>query len=404
MKSHPLTILRLLAIGFIFACTAAAWFTLGSALLVRTAASDGALGRAVGQAWGRPLNQPHPRAWYASPTGEKGRRMLAPEASEVSVRLDYDPKQKGLLWYRTYWVQFSGSYRITNPAPIAQTIYAVFELPGRDTSYYDVSFQLGGGNASPAVPRDGVLTEAVVVPAGGSVPLTVAYRARGVDGWTYQFGGAGRIRNFRLEMTTNFREVDFPTASPTSRKATQAGGLALEWNYADIIGAQPISMPMPKVLNAGPVAARISFFAPVSLLFFFAVLLILGAVRGAGLHPMNYFFLAAGCFAFQLLFAYLVDVLPVHASFLIAAAVSLGLVSGYIHAVAGRALSAIALPAQFAYMVLFSYSFFFDGMSGLTITIGAIATLAILMLATARTDWSEKFSRRPRPAAPAAMT
>ena len=30
---------------------------------------------------------------------------------------------------------------------------------------------------------------------------------------------------------------------------------------------------MPNVLNAGPVAARISFFAPVSLLFFFAVLL-----------------------------------------------------------------------------------------------------------------------------------
>jgi len=53
--------------------------------------------------------------------------------------------------------------------------------------------------------------------------------------------------------------------------------------------------------------------------------------------------------------------------------------------------------------VLFSYSFFFDGMSGLTITIGAILTLAILMLASARVDWSEKFRRKPRAAAPPAV-
>ena len=38
---------------------------------------------------------------------------------------------------------------------------------------------------------------------------------------------------------------------------------------------------MPKVLNAGPVASRIAFFAPVSLLFFFAVMIILGMRRVA---------------------------------------------------------------------------------------------------------------------------
>ncbi|MCK9588312.1 MAG: hypothetical protein M0Q93_02985, partial [Terrimicrobiaceae bacterium] len=53
--------------------------------------------------------------------------------------------------------------------------------------------------------------------------------------------------------------------------------------------------------------------------------------------------------------------------------------------------------SQFAYMVLFSYSFFFDGLTGLTITIGAIITLGILMVTTAKVNWSEKFSRRPLP-------
>jgi hypothetical protein len=244
---------------------------------------------------------------------------------------------------------------------------------------------------------NGCLTQAISIPAGQSVPLQVAYRTRGCDDWRYDFGAAARIRDFQLAMTTNFTEIDFPagTSSPSQRVRT-ATGWNLSWHYGDVISPHSLGVAMPGVLNAGPVAARISFFAPVSLVFFFAVLLILGAVRGVNLHPMNYFFLAAGCFAFQLLFAYLVDLLPVHASFAIAAAVSLVLVSGYLHLVGGRRLSLVALPAQFAYMVLFSYSFFFEGLSGLTIAVGAVVTLAILMVASARVDWAGTFRRRPR--------
>ncbi|MEI6349882.1 MAG: inner membrane CreD family protein [Verrucomicrobiota bacterium] len=150
---------------------------------------------------------------------------------------------------------------------------------------------------------------------------------------------------------------------------------------------------MPGVLNPGPVASRIAFFAPVSLIFFFAVLLIMATVWQVNLHPMNYFFLAAGLFAFHLLFAYLVDLIPLTAAFVVAALVSMVLVSGYLFIAAGKAFARLAASAQFAYLVLFSYSFFFDGLTGLTITLGAIITLAILMVTTARVDWSEKFTR-----------
>src|SRR5439155_7270501 len=94
------------------------------------------------------------------------------------------------------------------------------------------------------------------------------------------------------------------------------------------------------------------------------------------------------------LFAYLVDLVPLQFAFFLAAAVSLVLVSGYLLLAAGRDLARLAAVAQFAYMVLFSYSFFFDGLTGLTITIGAIITLALLMATTARVDWAEKFAAR----------
>ena len=47
--------------------------------------------------------------------------------------------------------------------------------------------------------------------------------------------------------------------------------------------------------------------------------------------------------------------------------------------------------SQFIFLVLFSYSFFFKGFTGLSVTIGAIATLAVLMQLTGKINWSEKF-------------
>ena len=256
------------------------------------------------------------------------------------------------------------------------------------------------GSASGPAPAacEGSILRAVLVPAGKSVPLHVSYRTRGTASWRYEFPDPRRIAGFRLAMHTNFQDINFPlgTGSP-SQRAAHDGGWDLIWDYPDVLSAPNIGMDMPKLLNAGPVASRIAFFAPVSLLFFVAVLLIIGGIKRIPLHPMHIFFVSAGFFSFQLLFAYLVDLLPLYPSFGIAALVSVALVCGYLKAVGGRALLQIALPAQLAYMVLFSASFFFDGLTGITIATGAVATLALLMFLTAKLDWKTVFVTNPNP-------
>jgi hypothetical protein len=383
---------RIAAVAVITLCTAVAWFLLGSALTMRTHESTEQTFTDVSDVWGPALEQKHPGAFYLSPTGARGKVMLQPSKTKATVRLNYDPKKRGLLWHRTYGVTFSADYEFANTTPVAQTLYVQFPLPSEKASYHGFSFTLGDATPRQSAPSKGIITEAVVVPPKSSVPLKVTYETRGMDTWRYVFTDASRVTNFELAMTTDFDEINFPrgTGSPTSRDETVH---IYTWSYPDVLSAPDIGMDMPKVLNAGPVAARISFFAPVSLVFFFTVLLIVGMVRGVNLHPMNYFMLAAGCFAFQLLFAYLVDLVQIHVSFAIAATVSLVLVCSYVRAVGGRIMFWVAVPAQFAYMVLFSYSFFFDGLTGLTITIGAIITLSLLMLLTAKVNWSEKFGR-----------
>lgn len=399
-----MTTRRLIALVFIFFATAAGWFLLGGTLSHRSTDRSGTLGGAVHQGWGPPLEQLHPQTWYLTPGAARPEVTLPPASSSVTVDVRYEPKKKGLMWHRTYSVFFSAEYQVINPSPVTQTIYVRFQLPSPDVSYRNFSLQLGDAPPSERTPRDGILVEAVSLPAGGRAPLRIVYETRGSDSWRYQFGGNSRIRNFALRLTTDFSEIDFPagTASPTSRTPAN-GGWQFLWEYPDVLAPGGIGLDMPSVLNAGPVAARITFFAPVGLLFFFTVVMLIGTVKDAPLHPMNYFFLAAGFFAFQLLFAYLVDLLPLFVSFAIASGVSLGLVGGYTHAVTRGRLTLPVVAAQFAFMVLFSASFFLEGLTGLTITLGAITTLALLMRVTARVDWTAKFSPA-RPAVPPPIT
>jgi inner membrane protein CreD len=396
MKNSNYSFKKLLAVGFIIICTSVGWAFLGAALVFRTGQAAATLNDAVQAGWGAPLTQMHPYAWYESPTGKDGRKAINPDSSQVTVHLNSNPKQKGLLWFRTYNVDFAGVYEIANPTPIEQMIYVAFHLPHNAGGCYDVSFALGDRTELVNPTDNGVLSDAVIVPPGKSRTLKVAFKTRGLDQWSYDFRDRNRIHNFVLTMSTDFREINFPqgTGSPTQTTQTDTGW-QLQWSYPDVIGAQAIGMSMPDVLNPGPVAERISFYAPVSLLFFATVLLVVAMARNTPFHPMNFFFISAGFFSFHLLFAYFVDVLPLHASFLIAAGVSLLLVSGYIHGFAGRALSLWAIGAQIAYMVLFSYSFFIEGYSGLTIAIGSVLTLAFLMVKTAKIDWSQKFGRHP---------
>lgn len=399
-----MTTKRLFAIAFIYLCTAIAWWILGGALDQRSQQASASAAGGVAGAWGPPLMQTQPTAWYQSPGSPGGRALIRPASSGVDVELKWEPRRKGLVWFRTYGLSFEGTYEFANPTPIPQTVYVQFQLPSGEASYNSFSYSLEGKPTTSNVSGGQPIMEAVLLGPGQAAKLQVGYRTRGLDSWSYSFGEDTRVQKFHLAMSTDFEEIDFPagTSSPTER-VRDGSGWKLLWNYQDEIGARGIGMGMPNVLNPGPTASRITFFAPVSLLFFFAVLIVLCMVQRVDLHPMNFFFLGAGCFAFQLLFAYLVDLVSIGVAFSLGAAVSLILVSGYLLLAFGRRFATLAAAAQFTYMVLFSYSFFFDGLTGLTITIGAILTLALLMISTARIKWSERFAGNIPPKIPAGV-
>jgi inner membrane protein involved in colicin E2 resistance len=402
---------RIAAISFIFVCTAIAWAILGGTIFSRTYSSDSRLEGRVAAIWGSQQVQTTPTAALRVGTvqteqvwenGKPIRREvtgsstvpLPLESSRVNVGLNLDYRQKGLLWYSTYGVDFAGQYTFRNSSGKDGPIEFQLKFPAAQAIYDDLTVLVDGQAVPIATGSDGASATATVA-AGKLVVLTFGYRSRGLRDWLYKFGNeVSQVRDFTLNMKTNFRDIDFPqdTLSPTE-KHVSGPGWELAWKYKNLLSGLQIGMTMPEKLQPGPLAGQISFFAPVSLFFFFFLMFILTTMRGIELHPMNYFFLATAFFAFHLLLAYLVDHISIHAAFVICSAVSIFLVISYLRLVVGMRFAAVeAGTAQFIYLVLFSYAFFFKGFTGLAITIGSIVTLFVVMQMTGRIKWAEKFA------------
>ena len=417
-----MTIKRLIAILFIFAAVAISWFTLGASVVHRSERSGSELTQHVSQLWGGRHAQAAPTAWYwrsqyvtrqveeHDARGNPVVREIEEEvlekvpvplsSSDIDVGLELEHRRKGLLWHDTYTVNFTGEYSVRLPDDATSPLEIHFAFPSPQAIYDGFIFLVDGkSTASISDLSQGATARAAASP-GQEVPFTIQYVSRGLDRWSYLFAseGVAQIRDFALSLDSDFSDIDFiPGSLSPSTKNLGEGGWALEWNFASLVSGQNIGVDLPNKLNPGPLTARITFFAPVSLLFFFTVLVMLGALGHLDLHPMHYFFLAAAFFAFHLLLAYLVDHLSINVAFVLSAAVSIGLVVSYLRLVCGlRRAVRYAGVAQLVFLVLFSYAFFFEGYTGLAVTLGSVLTLFVLMQLTGRVNWDSVFTNQQR--------
>jgi len=377
----------------IFVTASVAWLVLGQTISARTALSKRTLGSDVDRMFGPRLVQQAPV--LAFPAAGEAAEERPPDESRIEVSFDHENRYRGLIWFSVYRVVFDATYTFRSAGPESGTFRMT--LPG-EANVDDLRVEVGGEAVS-------VATTDLRVPVspGPDAPavVRVRYVTSGQESWAYvPRAEGGGLKSFDLRVRTNFDDVDYPAngLSPTTRAGPRSDGLPgveAAWSYAQMLPARnhSIGIVMPSMTDSGTLSARISTFAPVSLLFFFVVLVVIQVLKGWRLHPLNYVLVAAGFFAFHVLLAYLVDHLPIHASFWIAAAVSVLLVVSYLRLVLGaKAAILVAGGAQLVYLVFFSYAFFWHGWTGLTVVIGAVVTLFVIMQLTGRVDWEEKLA------------
>jgi hypothetical protein len=401
---------RIAPIFVIYLCTAATWIALGTTVDNRTREFDQKLRGAVGELWGTKQKQEAPTALARAVSKEKQQKQKTPveckadgpgvpvslQASNLAVDLSLEPRQKGLLWYSTYRVKFGGRYEITNPTEAPKCTSFEFKFPSEKAIYDNVRFLVGGKQITDLPIHKGKLTRALLLAPGQTEIVEVGYVTSGMDEWWYDFGSSvNQVKNFSLNMNTDFDRIDFPeNGISATKKEKTVKGWKLQWAYTNLLSSVKIGMVMPHKLNPGPWVSQVSYAAPISLFLFFFLLFVITTVRQIRIHPMNYFFIGAAFFSFHLLLAYLVDHISVHASFIIASVVSVALVISYMRLVVGPRFAFLQVGiSQLVFLVLFSYSFFFKGYTGLAITVLCIATLFIIMQITGRLDWDAVFRK-----------
>ncbi|MGZ5957922.1 MAG: hypothetical protein ACXWLI_05855, partial [Myxococcaceae bacterium] len=345
---------RYVVLGVVWAGCTVAWMLLGATLLVRSGETSSTLVNEVHQLWGPPLDQSAPGAQYTEQRTREERRTLydangRPYDSPVTrvedvsfplplvstharVSLALEHRQKGLLWFPTYAADFEGRYVVLNDTAVKRTVTMSFPLPARG-AIYD-GFEVLDEKTQPiAAEVDGGAAHwLATLEPGARHTFLVRYRTRGTSSWTYRPATAGSsvIRDFSLELSSNARGIDFsPGSISPSLAASNGHGWRGAWEFKSLVGSAPISLELPQKTNPGPLAARITFFAPVALLFYFFVVGLLAEGRGHRLHPFSWFLIGCAFFADHLLFAYLADHVPLWVALTLSSAVSILLAVSY---------------------------------------------------------------------------
>jgi hypothetical protein len=406
--------LRLFAIAAVFVVASIAWLVLGGVMSTRSSAQTYDLRNKVEGLWGQRQAQAAPTLtfeWTRATTKEVVRTetwngaerkvteqvpvletqtLDMPVAStRVDVDLHLDQRLKGLVWYSLYDVGFRGAWSYVHREKEAGKLRVHFRFPDPQGMYDAFTFVIDGAPQD-LRPNNGVVETSVPVSPGQRMEISVAYKSRGLDEWSYVPNtGVASLRDFRLAMTTDFADIDFPASTMSPSQREHAGsGYNLVWRFDQVVTGHPIGMAMPTKVQPGQLAAALSFSAPISLGFFFLLLLVLGRLRGLDLHPINYLFIAAAFFAFHLLFAYSVDHLHLVPAFILSSATSVLLVVSYLRLVVSPRFAFVeAAAAQLVYLIGFSLAHFWEGFTGLAVTILSILTLFLLMQLTGKIRW-----------------
>jgi hypothetical protein len=319
----------LAGILFAFFLCAIAWLILGGVMNPRSQESARALAPSVDGLWGSTNVQRAPRLdlrWRTqhevSSTAVQGgqtieqtamkteehSRSTVPDSNDVVVALRLDQRRKGLNWCSLYDVDFDGRWTYGHPADEPDGLIAFSRPFPSDAALFDnFHFYVDGQDrAGGFVPgEEGEISAEVPIEAGNSIDFRVTYTSRGRDRWSYLPGdGITRMEDFSLTLRTDLDDFDFPGQSRApSHEQPSEGGWSLRWEFHRIITGHHIGLLLPQRIQPGPLAAAMSFSAPISLGFFFLVIFVLATHRGLDIHPVNYALLGAAFFAFHLLFA-----------------------------------------------------------------------------------------------------
>lgn len=313
---------------------------------------------------------------------------------DVTVQINSNIRQKGLLKFAGYDIEFKGKFKIKNTFNVRKKLHFDFPLPSNagNISDFEVRIDNNENNVDKNL-ADGFQWIGLMAP-GQSKWIEIQYKAKGTGIFRYELGrNKLEIKNFHFTANTNYDEYLIPNRAmvPTG-SATEENNLRIQWESKNLITGQDIALKFQVKGNYGETAYRLFYYSPLALALFTMLILVFSVAKEINLHPMHYLFLMTGFFIFYLLSSYLITYIPVFWGIITSVAVSTGIMVYYAHMLKKEIIFLQSvLMGSIIFQWIFSIAFFFPAHTGFTITIASIISFIILMKQTASVDWDKKW-------------
>ncbi|KKK76174.1 hypothetical protein LCGC14_2866320, partial [marine sediment metagenome] len=253
--------LRFIAVAMVFAAVSVGWLVLGGVTFERTRTLDRSLSGKMRNMWGPKVLAQGAPYWTDNAAADRSDAgTVVPVASVVTADFEHESRYKGLLWYSTFTVDFSGRYTVP-PAdgPGAKGFFR-FDVPAGSTPM-DLAVTVDG--VAVELPYAQRVSGRLVVPLARDAAsvVSVAFKTKGQLYWLYYPGDAaltgdsdrngdedqaptisnasgatGELRDFTLTVTTDFKDINYPdgSRSPTKMAVDTDAGKAATWRFDSI--------------------------------------------------------------------------------------------------------------------------------------------------------------------------
>ncbi|MDX1957994.1 MAG: hypothetical protein SFU98_05445 [Leptospiraceae bacterium] len=402
-------ILKYLMILFIWLFFSAASIMIGLRIDSRHNDSYSRGMKSVNEIWGGSIVQDPPTLTYAgkvteeyqnTTTGEFKERVksvdegLAFESQKIFIKIHKNIRQKGLLSFPGYNLDFVGTYKIKNIRNKVSNVKFYLALPLYAGNITDISIEMDGKpykgdtNLANGVDWSGLMN------ADEEHEIKITYKAQGTGSFSYSLAATKlEIKELLVQVETDFTHYTVPDLAMVPSTIDSDSKLTkLNWNTKNLITGQNISLSFEIPGNYGKVASKLYFYSPLALLLFVGMIVLFTVAKQTHLHPMQYLFLIASFTIFYLLGSYLISYMSIILGILTSLIISTGIMLYYAKLInKGNFLIGLIGASALIFQWFFSIAFFFPEHTGLLITIASVLAFIGLLKSTAEVNWEEKF-------------
>jgi len=340
-----------------------------------------------------------------------GYPLQAPDRTDVDVDLLVRYKQQEDVYLTTYDASFQGDYDFTNPnTEYPSRIVLTFPFPPNVNTLSKLKMTVDGKEATQTRTSMKGITWAGWFKPGESKTIAVEYEAQGIDDYSYAVDHDRLNKYFRLVANvTGVDELELPNDCLRLREQKRiADGFQLTWFHKGLVTNRDIKLDLPDREPELTFAARLQDYAdrfailcraaPLFALLFIGAVALSGGLGAPRLSTESHVLLALNFLLFFPLLIFLAGVTGVTTAFW----TSLGVISvlGVLYAwrTGGAGMLWRVVVFTGVFLGLFSYAVLHERWTGLLLSVGAIAVIALFMLSHAL--WPPE----PREAEPEAPT